>query len=32
MFRIGQDYGCIDMVRVHKDGIAVVELLNFTQY
>ena len=32
MFRIGQDYGCIDMVRIHKDGIAVVELLNFTQY
>jgi alpha-ribazole phosphatase len=32
MFRISQDYGCIDMVRVYKDNIAVVELLNFTQY
>ena len=32
MFRMGQDYGCIDMVRVHRDGIAVLELLNFTQY
>jgi alpha-ribazole phosphatase len=32
MFRIGQNYGCIDMVDVYADNLAVIELLNFTQY
>ena len=32
LFRIAQDYGCINIVDVYEDGNAVVKLLNFTYY
>ena len=32
LFRLGQDYGCINIVDVHDDGVASLNLLNFTYY
>lgn len=32
LFRIGQDYGCINIVDVYEDGRPMVNLLNFTYY
>jgi alpha-ribazole phosphatase len=32
IFRISQDYGCINIVDVHDDDIPVIKLLNFTYY
>lgn len=32
LFRLGQDYGCINIVDIHEDGIASLNLLNFTYY
>ncbi|MCX5813362.1 MAG: histidine phosphatase family protein [Proteobacteria bacterium] len=32
IFRIGQDYGCINIIDIYKDDIAVIKLLNFTMY
>ncbi len=32
LFRISQDYGCINIIDVFEDGNATVKLLNFTYY
>jgi alpha-ribazole phosphatase/probable phosphoglycerate mutase len=32
LFRIGQDYGCINIVDIYEDRMPVVNLLNFTYY
>jgi alpha-ribazole phosphatase len=32
IFRIGQDYGCINIIDVYNDDITVIKLLNFTLY
>lgn len=32
LFKISQDYGCIDMIDVYEDNIVVIKLLNFTLY
>jgi len=32
LFRLGQDYGCINIVDVYDDGAASLNLLNFTYY
>ncbi len=32
LFRLGQDYGCINIVDVYEDGVASLNLLNFTYY
>jgi alpha-ribazole phosphatase len=32
MFRISKDYGSIDVVDVYENDMAVIKLLNFTQY
>jgi alpha-ribazole phosphatase len=32
LFRIAQDYGCINIVDIYEDGNSVVNLLNFTHY
>ena len=32
LFRMGQGYGCINIIDVHKDGVVVADLLNFTYY
>jgi alpha-ribazole phosphatase len=32
LFRLGQGYGCINIVDVYEDGNVVLDLLNFTQY
>ena len=32
LFRLGQDYGCINIVDVYDDGVASLNLLNFTYY
>jgi alpha-ribazole phosphatase len=32
MFKISKDYGSIDMVDVYENNMAVIKLLNFTQY
>ncbi len=32
LFRLGQDYGCINIVDVYDDGAASLNLLNFSYY
>lgn len=32
IFKLGQDYGCINIIDIYKDDIAVIKLLNFTMY
>jgi alpha-ribazole phosphatase/probable phosphoglycerate mutase len=32
LFRIGQGYGCINIIDVYEDGVVVADLLNFTYY
>jgi alpha-ribazole phosphatase len=32
IFKIGQDYGCINIIDIYKDDITVIKLLNFTLY
>jgi alpha-ribazole phosphatase/probable phosphoglycerate mutase len=32
LFRMGQGYGCINIIDVHKDDVVVADLLNFTYY
>jgi broad specificity phosphatase PhoE len=32
IFRVGQGYGCINIIDVHEDGLVVTDLLNFTYY
>ena len=32
LFRMGQGYGCINIIDVHDDGLMVADLLNFTYY
>ena len=32
LFRIGQGYGCINIIDIHKDDVVVADLLNFTYY
>ena len=32
LFRMGQGYGCINIIDVHEDGVVVADLLNFTYY
>jgi len=32
LFRIGQDYGCINIVDIYEDSRPMVNLLNFTYY
>ena len=32
IFRVGQGYGCVNIIDVHKDGLVVADLLNFTYY
>lgn len=32
IFRIAQDYGCINIVDIYKNNTAVIKLLNFTFY
>jgi len=32
LFSIAQDYGCINIINVYKDDLAVIKLLNFTMY
>jgi broad specificity phosphatase PhoE len=32
LFRLGQDYGCINIVDIYDDGAASLNLLNFTYY
>lgn len=32
IFKIGQDYGCINIIDIYKDDITVIKLLNFILY
>lgn len=32
IFRIAQDYGCINIIDIYRDDIPVIKLLNFTLY
>ena len=32
LFRLGQDYGCINIVDIYEDGNVTLSLLNFTYY
>ena len=32
LFRIGQGYGCINIINIYEDGLAAADLLNFTYY
>lgn len=32
LFRMGQGYGCINIIDVYEDGVVVADLLNFTYY
>jgi broad specificity phosphatase PhoE len=32
LFRLGQDYGCINIVDIYEDGNVCLNLLNFTHY
>ena len=32
LFRMGQGYGCINIIDIYEDGVVVADLLNFTYY
>jgi alpha-ribazole phosphatase/probable phosphoglycerate mutase len=32
LFRLGQDYGCVNIVDIYEDGNTTLNLLNFTYY